>query len=54
MILLWIGNSGNSAFQVDWKVKQKRRRVSFLIVSAAGWKSLEVAIVVELLGDDPD
>lgn len=31
----------------------ERRRVSFLIVSAAGWKILDVGIVVGLLGDHP-
>lgn len=40
-----IGDRGNNGFQVTWKVKLKRRRVSFLIVLwGIGWKTLEMVL----------
>lgn len=50
-----LGNRGNGAFQVDWKVKWRRRRVSFLIVSGR-WMEKNVFFqswTWVFFGDDP-
>lgn len=47
-----MGNQGNNAFQVTWKVRQKRRRVSLLFF--VDWmENPGGGIVIEALSNDP-